>query len=81
MFILYIKPMLTNCELEIQALLSGDIGYLNKDNQVTLFDKIKEVERMLMDLIKSLQKKSDPRNLEPLNPGNLEPWKPIKKCA
>ena len=50
----------SNCELETQTLLSGDLDYLNKDDQDTLLDKIKEVERMLMALIKSLQKKSDP---------------------
>ena len=47
----------SNCELETQTLLSGDLDYLNKDDQDTLLDKIKEVERMLMALIKSLENK------------------------
>ena len=55
----------SNCELETQTLLSGDLDYLNKDDQDTLLDKIKEVERMLMALIKSLQKKSALETLKP----------------
>jgi hypothetical protein len=41
-------------------LLSGDLNYLNNDDQVILFDNIKEVERMLMALIKSLENKNNP---------------------
>ncbi len=47
----------STCELETQILLSGDLNYLNNDGQVILLDKIKEVERMLMALIKSLENK------------------------
>ena len=47
----------STCELETQMLLSGDLNYLNNDGQVILLDKIKEVERMLMALIKSLENK------------------------
>ena len=47
----------STCELETQILLSGDLNYLNNDDQVILLDKIKEVERMLMALIKSLENK------------------------
>ena len=48
------------CELETQTLLSGDLQYLNNEDQVVLLDKIKEVERMLMALIKSLENKNNP---------------------
>jgi len=44
----------STCELETQTLLSGDLNYLNENNQNTLLEKMKEVERMLMALIKSL---------------------------
>jgi len=47
----------SNCELETQALLSGDLKYLAESNQQILLEKIKEVERMLMALIKSLENK------------------------
>ncbi len=45
------------CELETQSLLSGDLNYLNETDQKILLEKIKEVERMLMALIKSLENK------------------------
>ena len=48
----------SNCELETQALLSGDLAYINNDNQKILLDNISEVERMLKALIKSLESKS-----------------------
>ena len=47
----------SNCELETQTLLSADLQYLNKNIKKSLLDKIHEVERMLMALIKSLEKK------------------------
>jgi four helix bundle protein len=47
----------STCELETQTLLSGDLNYLNENNQNTLLEKMKEVERMLMALIKSLENK------------------------
>ena len=50
----------STCETETQSLLSGDLNYLNEDNQNILLEKIKEVERMLMALIKSLENKNNP---------------------
>ena len=49
------------CELETQILLSGDLGYLDKDRLSKLPKGVGEVERMLQALIKSLKNK-------PLNP-------------
>ncbi len=54
----------SNCELETQVLLSGDLGYVEARKLAELIDKIAEVERMLKALIKSLEKKT----LGPLNP-------------
>jgi four helix bundle protein len=51
----------STCELETQILLSGDLGYLNKEVMPELQRDISEVERMLKALIKSLEKR-------PLNP-------------
>ena len=47
----------STCELETQMLLSGDLGYLNKENLSELQRDIGEVERMLKALIKSLENK------------------------
>ena len=47
----------SNCELETQVLLSGDLGYVEVGKLAELIDKIAEVERMLKALIKSLEKK------------------------
>ena len=47
----------STCELETQTLLSGDLEYLNENKKVSLIEKINEVERMLMALIKSLENK------------------------
>ena len=47
----------STCELETQLLLSGDLGYLNKENLSGLQGAIGEVERMLKALIKSLDNK------------------------
>jgi four helix bundle protein len=47
----------STCGLETQTLLSGDLEYLNKNIKVSLLEKINEVERMLMALIKSLESK------------------------
>jgi len=56
----------STCELETQILLSADLNYLNEADQNILLEKTKEVERMLMALIKSLENKKQPsRNLEP----------------
>jgi four helix bundle protein len=50
----------STCELETQILLSGDLNYTGNTNQNILLEKIKEVERMLMALIKSLENKDFP---------------------
>jgi len=47
----------STCELETQTLLSGDLKYLENADLKTLLEKINEVERMLMALIKSLENK------------------------
>jgi len=46
------------CELETQALIAVDLGYLGKDKQAPIIDSITEVERMLKALIKALGTKS-----------------------
>ena len=51
----------SNCELETQLLLSGDLGYVKVEEFNKLQADIGEVERMLKALIKSLENK-------PLNP-------------
>lgn len=53
----------SNCELETQILLSGDLGYVAAENLEKLQMGIGDVERMLKALIKSLE--SRPRTLEP----------------
>ena len=52
------------CEIETQFLLSGDLYYLKRENQKLLLEKIKEVERILMALIKSLENKISPCPIE-----------------
>jgi four helix bundle protein len=47
----------SNCELETQILLSGDLGYIETDKLKKLQNEIGEVERMLKALIKSLENK------------------------
>ena len=47
----------SNCELETQILLSGDLGYIETSKLKKLQDEIGEVERMLKALIKSLENK------------------------
>jgi four helix bundle protein len=47
----------SNCELETQTLLSGDLAYINIEKQKTLLEKISEIERMFKALIKSLESK------------------------
>ena len=47
----------STCELETQLLLSGDLGYLSKENLSKLQRDMGAVERMLKDLIKSLEYK------------------------
>ena len=54
----------SNCEMETQILLSGDLGYIETGKLEILQEGIGEVERMLKGLIKSLERKP----LDPLNP-------------
>jgi len=56
------------CELETQMLISIDLNYLDNEKGSEIMDKIKEVERMLKSLITSLEKPSNPRTLDTLNP-------------
>jgi len=53
----------SSCELETQILLSGDLGYINRESLEELKDKVGEIERMLKALINSLEK-----NTRPLDP-------------
>ncbi len=54
----YIQALYTayasNCEVETQILLSGDLGYIEAENPKILLKDIGDVERMLKALIKSL---------------------------
>ena len=52
------------CELETQVMLSGDLGYIPKPVINALQENFAEIERMLMALIRSLEKKC----LKSLNP-------------
>jgi four helix bundle protein len=47
----------SNCELETQVLLSGDLGYVEAGRLKSLQDELGAVERMLKALIKSLDNK------------------------
>ncbi len=47
----------SNCELETQVLLSGDLGYMKTEEFNKLQAGIGEVERMLKALIESLKEK------------------------
>ena len=47
----------SNCELETQISLSGDLGYMKAQEKEMLQKNIEEVERMLKALIKSLENK------------------------
>jgi four helix bundle protein len=44
----------SNCELETQVLLSGDLGFVRREDLLRLQQEIGDVERMLKRLIKSL---------------------------
>jgi four helix bundle protein len=46
----------SNCELETQVLLSGDLGFVRREDLLRLQQEIGDVERMLKGLIKSLHK-------------------------
>ena len=45
------------CELETQVLLAGDLGFIDKRGLAAAIESIKEVERMLKALIKTLEQK------------------------
>jgi len=47
----------SNCELETQILLSGDLGYMERDKLEMVQKDLGEVERMIKALIKSLERK------------------------
>ena len=46
------------CELETQVLLAGDLGFVGTGHEESVKMNLKEVERMLMALIKALENKS-----------------------
>ena len=48
------------CELEMQGLLAGDLGFIEKGVLGPIKTKIEEIERMLKALIKSLEKTLNP---------------------
>lgn len=50
----------SNCELETQILLSGDLGYIEAEVLEKLQKDIGDIERMLKGLIKSLKEKDLP---------------------
>jgi four helix bundle protein len=51
----------SNCELETQILLAGDLGYFKTEDFEKLRKDIGEIERMLKALIKALEnKRSNP---------------------
>jgi len=57
------------CELETQVLLAGDLGFVGTEKMYSVKVNLKEVERMLKALIKSLENKPlTPRNLDSLDP-------------
>jgi four helix bundle protein len=47
----------SNCELETQILLTGDLGYIKSEQLKEVQKDLAEVERMLKALIKSLENK------------------------
>ncbi|UCF92990.1 MAG: four helix bundle protein, partial [Desulfobacterales bacterium] len=47
----------SNCELETQMLLSGDLGYMERAVVAKIKDEIQQVERMLKALIRTLENK------------------------
>ena len=59
----------SNCELETQILLTGDLGNIKSEQLKKVQKDIEEVERMLKALIKSLKNKH--LTLESSNPGPL----------
>ena len=55
-----------NLQLETQTMISGDLGYVEKEKLQELRGKIGDSESMLKALIKKLESKH-------LNPGTLSP--------
>jgi four helix bundle protein len=47
----------SNCELETQIMLSGDLGYINAENLERLQKDVGDIERMLKGLISALENK------------------------
>ena len=47
----------SQCELETQILLAGDLGFIKADDLEKLNKDVGDVERMLKGLIRSLEKK------------------------
>ena len=47
----------SNCELETQILLSGDLGYIRAEKLEVFKREVGDIERMLKGLIKSLETK------------------------
>ena len=47
----------SNCELETQILLAGDLGYIKAEKISILQQEVGDIERMLKGLIKSLKNK------------------------
>jgi len=45
------------CELETQTTISGDLGYVRKEEFQEIREEIGDVERMLKAMIKSLENK------------------------
>jgi four helix bundle protein len=64
----------SNRELETQAMLARDLDYLKLDEYGKLSEDVREVERMMKSLIKSLERRrSNPRILESSNPPEAKP--------
>ena len=45
----------STCEMETQAMIAEDLGYINQNVMADIQEDIREVERMLKALIKSLE--------------------------
>jgi four helix bundle protein len=64
----------SNSELETQMMLACDLEYIEHDEYGKLAEGIREVERMMKALMKSLERRhSNPRILESSNPGKAKP--------
>jgi four helix bundle protein len=47
----------STCEIETQAMIAEDLGYISRNIMANIQEDIREVERMLKALIKSLENK------------------------